>query len=97
MVSVQVGMPVVQNARSISLGVELFMNACKPRNFVRLQSLCVSGLEFFQTPIYRIYRHRFRMVRALCTLLRRQKWLKSLDLACSQMGRDDGGRVLKVG
>lgn len=92
---IETGMPLMQNARQIAVAVETFMNACKARD-VRLDSLMVSGLEFFQIPIYRIYRHRFRMVRALCTLLRRQKWLRNVNLACSQMGREDGGRVLKA-
>jgi len=90
----EIGMPVVQNARIISLAVEKFLNT-KPRG-MRLQTFACSGLEFFQTPLYRIARHRVRMVRALCSTLRRHKWLERVNLACCQMGREDGSRVLKA-
>ncbi|XP_076438811.1 F-box only protein 39-like [Babylonia areolata] len=91
---IEIGMPVVQNARIISLSVETFLNA-KARG-MRLKSLACSGLEFFQTPLYRIARHRVRMVRALCSFLRHQRWLERVNLSCCQMGREDGARVLKA-
>nr|KAG5708377.1 hypothetical protein BaRGS_034408 [Batillaria attramentaria] len=90
----EVGMPVVQNARKIAVAVEQFLKT-NPRG-MRLKSFSCSGLEYFQTPLYRIALHRVRMVRALCTFLRKQRWLEEVDLACSQMGRDDGCRVLKA-
>ncbi|KAK7110080.1 hypothetical protein V1264_014013 [Littorina saxatilis] len=90
----EIGMPVVHNARLISLSVETFLNT-KPKG-LRLTTFACSGLEFFQTPLYRIARHRVRMVRALCAMLRRQKWLEHVGLACSQMGREDGARLLRA-
>ena len=89
-----IGMPVVQNARTISLAVEKFLNT-KPRG-LKLHTFVCSGLEFFQTPLYRITRHRARMVRAVCSLLRRQKELEVVNMSYNQMGSEDGARVLKA-
>ena len=89
-----IGMPVVENARAISLAVEKFLNT-KPRG-LRLHTFTCSGLEFFQTPLYRITRHRARMVRAVCSLLKRQKGLEVVNMSYNQMGREDGTRVLKA-
>lgn len=92
--TLHIGMPIVNSARAISLAVEQFLKT-KPRGS-RLKSFKCTGLEYFQTPLYRIARHRNRMVRGICNFLRRQKWLEFVDLACSQMGREDGIRVLKA-
>ena len=90
----EIGMPSVQNARVISLAVEMFLNT-KPRG-LRLDTFVCSGLEYFHTPLYRIARHRGRMVRAVCSLLRRQKRLEVVNMAYCQVGREDGARVLKA-
>ena len=90
----EIGMPSVQNARVISLAVEMFLNT-KPRG-LRLDTFVCSGLEFFQTPLYSIARHRGRMVRAVCTLLKRQKKLEAVNMAYCQIGGEDGSGVLKT-
>lgn len=91
----EIGMPVVLNAKTISRSVDAFLSDRSTLS-LRLKSFQCTGLEYFQSPVYRIARHRNRMVRALCTFLRRQKWLEEIDLACCQMGRPDGTRVLKA-